>query len=153
MIFQTKRVTSSAGGDLVYPSKALILWITFYINIEYHEWIKPLYLQWYENVDLFSSNEIFEQCFVSMASPPPQRQLISPSSQSLEPRRTEAGLEAGGWSLTITRCRCHMKTYLLWQLYLPFQGFTVLYLHGISNSRAYYHRIGLYKTLLGRYCY
>ena len=25
MIFQTKRVTSSAGGDLVYPSKALFL--------------------------------------------------------------------------------------------------------------------------------
>lgn len=29
-----------------------------------------------------------------------------------------------------------------------YKGFTVLYLHGISNSRAYYHRLGMYKLLL-----
>ena len=31
----------------------------------------------------------------------------------------------------------------------PVQGYTILYLHGISNSRAYYHRLGLYKVFLG----
>ena len=42
----------------------------------------------------------------------------------------------------VTGSCCHNSS-------LQSQGFTVLYLHGISNSRAYYHRIGLYKVLLG----
>ena len=41
---------------------------------------------------------------ISMVFHPPQRQWIFPSSQNLGLRRTEAGSEAGGWNLNITRC-------------------------------------------------
>ena len=34
-------------------------------------------------------------------------------------------------------------------LMVVLHGFSVLYLHGVSSSRAHCHRLGLYRLLLG----
>lgn len=62
---------------------------------------------------------------------------------------SQAGGRVTGWWMvpeTYTARRVSSRGLILTR---HVQGYTVLYLHGISNSRAYYHRLGLYKVFLG----
>ena len=142
MIFQTKRVTSSAGGDLVYPSK--VKFLNHALNA--FKWIVILMMSWWVKFNANESN-LWTCCQYGLPSSTETVDIpIKPKPGTQENRGWIRGwwMEPEHYKVRHLRILGH-----IWQIFSHSQGFTVLYLHGISNSRAYYHRIGLYKTLLG----
>ena len=103
-IFQTKRITSTAGNNLVYPERHGLPRNTITVDIP-----------------------------------------VSPD---------KTGGRLTGWWMVPNKytVRRPLRSGELRPDMLT-QGYTVLYLHGISNSRAYYHRLGLYKVFLGNIRY
>ena len=82
----------------------------------------------------------------------PARHGLPPSTETVDIPVTRAG--AGGWvrawwMLPVQDKVPQLREVPLTALMLVLQGFTVLYLHGVSSSRAYCHRLGLYRLLLG----
>ena len=102
MVFQTRQLTGSAGGDLVHPA----------------------------------------------------RHGLPPNTETVDIPVTRAGAGAGGWvrawwMLPAQDKVPQLREVPLTALMVVLQGFSVLYLHGVSSSRAHCHRLGLYRLLLG----
>ena len=81
--------------------------------------------------------------------------LVHPARHGLPPNTETVGgggggglgagmVDAAGPGQGATTSRSPMTA-----LMVVLQGFSVLYLHGVSSSRAYCHRLGLYRLLLG----